>query len=137
MQPPIVQEQATTQSWLKTTLAIVMVVVVAGLATTLAELARLYLVEPEALAQRCMAGDQSWQCTLREWLVRGFVNNVFGIASIIVGLLAMVSRWRTVAMVAMVIGITGAVLYRFELSGLGILLGALTLVSMSNKKQSD
>lgn len=89
---------------------------------------RRQLVEPEALAQSCLAGLQSWQCTVREWLVFGFTRNAFGITSLIAALLAIVSQWRWLALLAVIAGVAGAVLYRFELSGVGLLLGALVLV---------
>ncbi len=103
-------------------------------ACVLTWLARRYIVEPEAIAHACAAGERSWQCTLREWLVFGFTRNVFGIAAVIVGLFASISRWRSLAIAAMCAGVAGAVLYRYELSGVGLLLGVLTWVRPAAKE---
>jgi hypothetical protein len=90
--------------------------------------ARVQIVEPEAVAAACLSGQGGWQCALREQLVLGFTRNAFGIAAVIVGVLATVSRWRSVALLAIACGVTGAILYRYELSGVGVLLGALVLL---------
>jgi len=103
------------------------IVTVAGL-SGLAWAARTMIVEPEALAAACLAGSDGWQCALREQLVLGFTRNAFGIAAVIVGILATVSRWRSLALAAVACGVVGAVLYRYELSGVGLLLGALVLL---------
>ena len=103
-------------------------VVAVGAVATLCMLAvRFYIVEPESLASACAAGAADWRCSLRALVVYGFVNNVFGLASFIAGVLATIARWRWLAVIAMCAGVAGAVLYRFELAGVGLLLGALVL----------
>jgi hypothetical protein len=89
---------------------------------------RFYIVEPEAVAQACATKSEGWRCMLREWAVFGFLRNLFGATAIVAGVLATVSRWRWLALPAILSGIAGAVLYTFELSGAGLLLGALVWV---------
>jgi len=111
-------------AWLTVCLAIAAISVF----SCLAWLARLHIVEPESLAAACLSGQGGWQCALREQLVLGFTRNAFGIAAVIIGILATVARWRSLALAAIACGAVGAVLYRYELSGVGLLLGALVLL---------
>lgn len=97
-------------------------------------LLRTRIVEPEMVAQACLAGAQDWHCPLREWLVFGFTRNVFGMTAAIAGVFAVISRWRSVAFAAIVLGVAGAMLYHYELSGVGLLLGALTWVRPAQHK---
>lgn len=113
-------------------LAIAAVVVFIAACSALAWWARLHIVEPELVAAACLAdadGQQvAWQCSIRKQLVLGSTRNAFGIAAVIVGVLATVSRWRSVAALAVALGVMGAVFYRYELSGVGLLLGAFVLL---------
>ena len=104
---------------------IVSALVIVALATTLFLLIRFYLVEPEALAQACVANLRGWRCVVRQTAVFGFLHNVYGWMALITGAFATIARWRWLAVVAMIAGVGGAVLYTFELSGAGLLLGAL------------
>ncbi len=89
---------------------------------------RLLLVEPDAVASGCVINAQQWPCQLRMLAVIGFVRNVYGPLSLIAALLAWVSGIRLFAVLAMAAGMAGVVLYSFELSALGLMLGALLLV---------
>jgi hypothetical protein len=98
---------------------------------------RFYLVEPDAIAQGCAAVNEGWRCLLREWAVFGFLKNIFGMTALVTGLAATITRWRSLALLAIVSGIAGAVLYTFELSGVGFLLGALVWVHRSSKDRKS
>ena len=124
MGAPSFQSDRARDAWLAISLTLAAIAVFTGIVWW----ARLQIVEPESVAAACLSGHDSWQCTLREQLVLGFTRNAFGIAAVIVGVLATVSRWRSVALLAIACGVTGAVLYRYELSGMGVLLGALVLL---------
>jgi hypothetical protein len=89
---------------------------------------RLYLIEPEPMALACAANNSGWRCMVREIAVAGFLHNVFGLTALITGVIVTVVRWRPLALIAIVSGVAGAVLYTFEFSGAGLLLGALTWV---------
>jgi hypothetical protein len=86
---------------------------------------RFHIVEPEAIAVACAAQDSGWRCALRDAAVFGFLHNVYGWTSLLAGAFATVTRWRWLALIAMLAGCAGAVLFTFELSGAGLLLGAL------------
>jgi hypothetical protein len=102
-----------------------LLVLVIGAASALAWGVRVSIVEPEAFAAACAQHAEGWRCALRDWTVRGFLSNSFGTTSLAMGLIATLVRWRWFALLAVVVGAVGAVLYRFELSGVGLLLGAL------------
>jgi len=101
---------------------------IVAIATAAMLAVRFYLVEPEAVAAACTANNEGWRCALREFAVAGFLSNAFGMTALIAGAVATLIRWRVVALLAMLSGIAGAVLYTFELSGVGLLLGALVWV---------
>ena len=98
---------------------------------------RLYLVEPEAIALACASANEGWRCALREWAVFGFLRNIYGMVALIAGVLATITRWRWLALLAILAGIAGSVLYTFELSGVGLLLGALVWVHRSSKNRES
>jgi hypothetical protein len=100
---------------------------------------RFYLIEPEPIALACAADQSGWRCAVREIAVAGFLRNAFGLTALITGVLVTVVRWRVLALVAILSGVAGAGLYRFELSGVGLLLGALTWVhrGMPRATQDD
>jgi hypothetical protein len=97
-------------------------------ATVIMLAVRFYLIEPEPMALACAANNSGWRCIVREVAVAGFLRNVFGFTALAAGVIVIVIRWRVLALVAILSGVAGAVLYRFELSGVGLLLGALTWV---------
>ena len=89
---------------------------------------RFYLIEPEPMALACAANNSGWRCAVREIAVAGFLRNAFGLTALVAGVIVTVVRWRALALIAILSGVAGAVLYTFELSGVGLLLGALTWV---------
>ncbi len=103
-----------------------MIVIALGTGAMLA--VRFYLVEPEAQSLACVVNNSGWRCALREAAVFGFLHNVFGWTALLTGIFATVARWRWLAFFAIVAGIGGAVLYTFDLSGAGLLLGALVWI---------
>jgi hypothetical protein len=109
-----------------TSLLVVMMVV--SISTTVALLIRFYVVEPEAFAAACAAGVGGFRCLVRQLTVAGFLHDAFGMTSLACGVIATIARWRWLAVIAMIAGAVGAVFYRFELSGAGLLLGALVWV---------
>jgi hypothetical protein len=125
------KSNAMRTAWLTVAVTIAVVMMFSALAWA----ARLYIVEPDSVAAACLSDQSSWQCTLRHQLVLGFTRNAFGIAAVIVGVLATVSRWRSLAVVAIACGVFGAVLYRYELSGVGLLLGALVLLRRAPQEE--
>lgn len=89
---------------------------------------RLLLVEPDEMAQACMLDAQQWHCQLRMLAINGFVRHLYGPVSLIAALLAWLGDIRVFALLAMLAGMAGVVLYDFDLAALGLMLGALLLV---------
>ena len=87
---------------------------------------RLQLIEPDQVAQGCLRQTQ-WHCYVRDIAIQGFVRHLYGPISVIAAVLAWwVGRWLAVP--AMLAGMAGVVLYDFDWSALGLLLGALVWV---------
>lgn len=108
-------------------LKILIVGLVAGL---VAMCLRRQLIEPDAMGRLCGTEGAPWWCILRQWLVTGFVNNAYGIASIAAVVAAMVARQAALAWLGLVAGIVGCILYRFDPAGAGVLLSALVLARL-------
>lgn len=92
------------------------------------------LVEPVPFAAACERHEgPAMACLLRKTLVALFVQNFKGIAlaalaSLVFGLWATVTRWRSLAFAAIAMGGTSIVLYRFDYAVIGVMLGLLVLV---------
>lgn len=110
---------------------VVSLVTIVAIATAVMLSVRMYIVEPEVVARACEANQAGWRCMVREYAVAGFLNNGFGLTALIAAALATVARSRWLALIAILAGVAGAVLYTFELSGVGLLLGALVWVRSS------
>jgi hypothetical protein len=117
-----------TTTWFPRAAPLLSLLGMVAAATAVMLAVRFYLIEPESVALACAANNTGWRCLLRELAVAGFLRNAFGITALISGAIATVIRLRVLAALAILSGIAGAVLYTFELSGIGLLLGALTWV---------
>jgi hypothetical protein len=95
------------------------------------------LIEREDLGLICQSDAAPWWCDLRLLVIRAFLNQVFGLASVA---LAVVAAWRISALaatLAVAIGTFGMVLYGFTWSGIGVLGGALVLARLQGQRQQD
>jgi hypothetical protein len=95
------------------------------------------LIEREDLGLICQSDAAPWWCDLRLLVIRAFLNQVFGLASVA---LAVVAAWRSSALaatLAVAIGTFGMVLYGFTWSGIGVLGGALVLARLQGQRQQD
>lgn len=101
---------------------------IVAIATVLMLAVRFYVIEPQSVALACAADNTGWRCMVREFAVAGFISNAFGLTALIAGMIVTMVRWRVLALVAIVSGVAGAVLYTFEFSGAGLVLGALVWV---------
>lgn len=86
---------------------------------------RLYLIQPEAVAQHCVLYDTEFLCRVRTAAVHGFTRGLYGIIAVGAAALAVIGGLRYFALIAMLAGLAGVVLYDFDLSALGLLVGAL------------
>ena len=97
------------------------------LALTLAWLARHLVVEPAAYAHACDPSPWAGWCAARTAIIRVFVHQEIGWLALAAGMGATVWRRRWMARLALAAGAAGLVLYSFEPSAVGALLGALVL----------
>ncbi len=97
-------------------------------ALIVAELLRHLAVEPAAIAHACDPAPWSGWCAARSALVLSFATQGIGWAALAAGAYATWRRDARWAQAALVLGSAGLVLYSFEPSVLGALLGAMVLV---------
>jgi hypothetical protein len=95
------------------------------------------LIEREDLGLICQADGAPWWCDLRLLVIRAFLNQVFGLASVVLAVLAACRRSALAATLAVAIGTFGMVLYGFTWSGIGVLGGALVLARLQGQWQQD
>jgi hypothetical protein len=106
----------------------------AGLAAWLvAALLRYRLVEYEPAWTACADSGGPWWCTVRTAVNWTIGNRAFEILSVLAGGVAALGRSAALAYLALVAGVVGAVLYRFDFSAIGIIAGALVLVSLRSR----
>ncbi|MGY3041287.1 hypothetical protein ACVWWQ_002919 [Rhodanobacter sp. TND4EL1] len=88
------------------------------------------VVEPGSMAQQCGGGHGPWWCPWRQWLVWGFLHNVYGIAAVVATVAALLWRRPWLAWLAAALGIVALQLYCFESGALALLLGCLRLIRL-------
>ena len=113
-----------------TTKRIARIFLLGGMAWLVAVSVRYRLVEYEPAWTSCVAAGAPWYCTLRAAITWGVGIRLYEPVSILAGIGAVLTCRRGLAALALCAGIVGAVLYRFELSAIGILAGALVLAGM-------
>lgn len=107
-------------------LAWVTLLAVAGLAALL----RYRFIEPPSLAAYCVASGTAapmW-CSLRQWVVQGFLLDVYGIAAVAAAAMALVWTRRWSAWLAAALGALAMQLYCYETGALALLVGVLLLM---------
>jgi hypothetical protein len=86
------------------------------------------VVEPAAIAHACEPAPWSGWCAGRTLLIYAFSTQGIGWLALVAGVLATLRRGRRSAWLTVLAGTAGLVLYSFEPSALGALLGLLVLV---------
>ena len=117
------------------TRASVRIVATVVVAYAIATAIRFGLVERDDLGSICQSAASPWWCDLRMLVIRGFLNDVFGRASLVLAALAIWRRSALAATLAVAIGTFGMVLYSFTWSGIGMLGGALVLARLQGQWQ--
>ena len=98
-------------------------------ALLLASLARHRLVEPAALTALCDAMPwDSPRCILRSLTVQAFAGGRLGMFALALAVLALLTRWRTVGLVALAAAGAGLVLYSTRWAAPAALLAGLALL---------
>ena len=93
------------------------------------------LIEREDLGPLCEARWVPWWCHARMLVIRAFLHDLFGLASVAVAALALWRRSRVLALLAVAVGTCGMVLYNFTWSGVGVVGGALALARLQGPWQ--
>lgn len=95
----------------------------------LASLARYRLVEPADLTALCdTAVWKSPICVLRTLVIESFAAQRLGIAALVFSVLAVLTRQRAIALLALVTASFGLVLYSTDWAAPAVLLAALALL---------
>lgn len=102
----------------------------------LAAAARYLLVEPAAMAHLCDAGSESGWCGVRRAVIASFSGYGLGYAALGVGVMAVALRRLGMAWLGAALGLAGLILYCFEASAVGFLLGALVLARVGGSRPS-
>jgi hypothetical protein len=85
-------------------------------------------VESSVIGAQCSAIGAPWWCAWRQLLVLGFLNNVYGIAALVVAALALVWPRIWLAWLAAALGVFALELYCFQSGALVLLIGCLRLL---------
>ena len=102
--------------------------VVVALAVVAAALAVRFIVIEGQMAQACIAMTPPSWCAARNSLVQFFRAEGFGYAALAAGILAHLFGGKPAAIVALIVGAAGLVLYNTGLASVAVLLGLLRLV---------
>lgn len=93
------------------------------------------LIESPQLAPLCVAAQGPWWCDARQWLVLGFLDNVYGITALLAAAWALVVRGALSAWLAAALGLFALVLYGFQTGALALLVGCLCLLRVQARRQ--
>lgn len=114
-----------TRQWrLKIALPWLLLVAVAAGAAAL----RYGLIERSVMGQLCGGADSPLWCTGRQWLVLGFLHDVYGIAALVATALALLRKSIWLAWLAAALGVFALELYCVEAGALAFLVGCLRLL---------
>lgn len=86
------------------------------------------LVEQSSMAELCGGTGSPWWCAWRQWLVLGFLHDVYGVAALIAGVFAVFSRRVAVVWTAAALGLFALVLYCYQTGALVLLIASLRLL---------
>jgi uncharacterized membrane protein len=104
---------------------LVILFLVLSVTTSLLLAIRFMLVEPDEVAIACTGQAIALSCRIRNAAIYGFAHHLFGPISLVAAALAWIGAMRLFAVVAAIAGIAGMVLYDFDVSGFGMLLGVV------------
>jgi glycerol uptake facilitator-like aquaporin len=113
------------------------IVLVMVLAYAVAALLRYGLIEREDLGLLCESPDPPLWCAARLLIIRAFLVDAFGIASLVLVAVALWRRSGRLALAALALGTVGMVLYKFTWSGVGVLGGLLLAGRLQADRDQD
>jgi hypothetical protein len=113
------------------------IVLVMALAYAVAALLRYGLIEREDLGLVCEGLDPPLWCSARLLIIRAFLLDAFGLASLVLVGAALWRRSSRLALAAVALGTVGMVLYKFTWSGVGVLGGLLLAGRLQADRDQD
>jgi hypothetical protein len=87
-------------------------------------------IEPRTVAQLCDAGHVPLWCSARQWLVLGFLYDVYGVAAVLAAVAALLGERPWLAWLAAALGAFALQLYCYETGALALLVGCLRLLRL-------
>jgi hypothetical protein len=100
----------------------------AAVVLALALAVRFLVIEPRGIGIACLGEPTPWWCGPRDLLVVISRGGGWGVASLGFGMLALITGWRPLAVLACGLGLWGVVLYNAGAAAFGLLFGLLRLV---------
>jgi hypothetical protein len=100
----------------------------AAVLLALALAVRFLVVEPRGIGIACLGAPTPWWCGPRDIVVAISSGGGWGVASLGFGILALITGWRPLAVLACGLGLWGVVLYNAGAAAFGLLFGLLRLV---------
>jgi hypothetical protein len=88
------------------------------------------LIQPSHIAALCSDGGAPAWCVWRQWLVLGFLRDVYGVLALVAAALALLSRRLAVAWLAAAVGLFALELYCYQAGALAFLVGCLRLLRL-------
>ncbi len=88
---------------------------------------RSQLIEQSELGFFCDGGGQTPTCKIRWLIIQSFNTQGLGYFALFLGSLATLTRSAFISLLAGIVGVSGLVLYSWDYSAAGFLLGVLTL----------
>ena len=108
------------------------------LAAAAAAWLRYGLIESSAIGQQCASGQAApWWCDVRQWLVLGFLNHVYGVTALVIAVIASASKRLWLAWLAAALGAFALQLYCVETGALAWLIGSLRLLRLQANLLTD
>ena len=106
----------------------VLPLVLGGVALGLALVTRFVWIESTEIGLACAAVPPPWWCGPRTAIILVHQYDAWGLAALGAGLLALVFRWYPLALLALVTGLFGLVLYNAGLAAVGLLAALLLII---------
>jgi hypothetical protein len=97
-------------------------------ALALALVARYVWIESTEIGLSCAAAPAPWWCEPRYLIIRFHQENGWGLITLAAGLISLLTRWYWMALVALMVGMLGLVLYNTGLAAVGLLVALLLIV---------
>ena len=121
---PLPESRPSGRRWI----AWVVPLIVGGAALGLALVTRYVWIESTEIGLSCGVASPPWWCELRYVVIRTHQLDGWGLVALGAGLLSLLTRWYPLALLALVVGLIGLVLYNTGLAAVGLLAGLLLII---------